>query len=196
MACIHDMHAWHACMHAWHACMSCMHDMGLICGSFGDDLGINQGSFGGHLGIIRRSFEHHLGSSGHHLGVIWGSSGTIWGPSGTIGKHWKPLEILWKPLEILRNPQKPLETFGNLRKPSKKGWKNTLLGRNGSNLGPRSSRPGRVNPLDRGTSKIKVLANFWKLNEKTSFSCFRWLLGCFAGVIFCYFSKRNQRKIE
>ena len=43
--------------------------------------------------------------------------------------------------------------------------------RNQSNFGLRSSRPDRVNPLDRGTSKIKVLANFSiKIKGKLSFS--------------------------
>ena len=91
--------------------------------------------------------------------------------SETIWNHWKPSETIGNPSETFGKPQKPSETFGSLRKPSKKGWKNEVLGRNGLNFGLRSSRPDRVNPLDRGTSKIKVLAIFsLKIEGKLDFS--------------------------
>ena len=160
MTYMHDMHAWHACvpcmhaMHAWHACMTCMHVMHAC---------------------------HACMSCMHACHACMPSN--IWeGPekskkvekskrSETIWNHWKPSETIGNPSETFGKPQKPLETFGNLRKPLKMCWKNEVLERNGLNFGPPSSRPDRVNPLDRGTSKIKVLANFpLKIEGKLDFS--------------------------
>ena len=48
--------------------------------------------------------------------------------------------------------------------------KNEQVGRNGSKLIPMNSRVARVNPLDQGTSKNVVLANFGQnLKEKRRF---------------------------
>ena len=85
-------------------------------------------------------------------------------PSETIGNLREPLDTLRKPSESLRTHWKPSKTF-------KKGLKKQVLERNGSNFGLRSSRPDRVNPLDRGTSRIKVLANVpLRIEGKLDFS--------------------------
>ena len=93
----------------------------------------------------------------------------------TFGNHLKPLETFgnhWKPFGNLR---KASETLGKLRKPSKT-FKNVLKKRSFGTKwvkfwSPlRSSRLDRVNPLDQGTSKNMVLANFGqKLKEKRRF---------------------------
>ena len=39
--------------------------------------------------------------------------------SETIWNHWKPSETIGNPSETFGKPQKPLETLGNLKNPSK-----------------------------------------------------------------------------
>ena len=82
-ACMHDMHAWHACMtcmhdmHAWHACIPCMHAMH-VC-HFLNHLWVTMMSLLDYLGIIWASLWTTLGSTWMTLGSLWDDFGVTLG---------------------------------------------------------------------------------------------------------------------